>query len=85
MEENAQKLETKRSSQNGELWSKRLSENNEWVYITESDLHPHLKIRMIQRGISPQEIEDTLNRGWESFDAKPGTFGKTMVYLYQDE
>ncbi len=62
-----------------------MDENNEWIYITENDLHPHLKARMIQRGISPQEIEYTLNRGWGSFDAKPGTLGKTMVYLYQDE
>ena len=62
-----------------------MSEHNEWVYITESDLHPHLKARMIQRGITLQEIEYTLNEGWQSFDAKPGTFGKTIVYSYQGE
>ncbi len=62
-----------------------MNNNKKWVYITESDLHPHLKSRMIQRGISLQEIEFTLNNGWESSDAKLGTFGKTMVYLYQDK
>ncbi len=62
-----------------------MNESNEWVYIIESDLHPHLKARMIQRGITLQEIEYTLNKGWRASDAKPGTFGKTMVYSYQSE
>jgi hypothetical protein len=62
-----------------------LNENNEWIYITENDLHLHLKARMFQRGITLQDIEYTLNEGWQAFDAKPGTFGKTMVYSYQDE
>jgi hypothetical protein len=29
---------------------------------------------MQQRGITRQEIERTLNEGWEATDAKPGTF-----------
>lgn len=62
-----------------------MNENNEWIYITESDLHPHLKSRMIQRGLTLQEIEYALNDGWQASDTKPGTFGKTIVYSYQGE
>jgi hypothetical protein len=40
------------------------------------DYHPHLLTRMAQRGISPEEIERTLDVGWEATDAKPGTQGK---------
>jgi hypothetical protein len=31
-------------------------------------------------GITLEEIEQTLNNGWEAADAKPGTFGKVMVF-----
>jgi hypothetical protein len=31
-------------------------------------------------GITLEEIEQTLNDGWEAADAKPGTFGKVMVF-----
>jgi hypothetical protein len=56
-----------------------------WLYVTENDLHPHLKARMIQRGITLEELEYTLNKGWDAVDSKPGTFGKTMVYTYHNE
>jgi hypothetical protein len=55
------------------------------IKVTEEDLHPHLKARMQQRGITRQEIERTLNEGWEATDAKPGTLGKVMVFSYQAE
>jgi len=48
-------------------------------------LHPHLRARMMQRGITKEEIEHTLNEGWEALDAKPGTSGKVFVFPYQAE
>ena len=36
------------------------------IKITESDLHSHLKARMLQRGIRIEEIETVLNQGWEA-------------------
>ena len=39
---------------------------------------------MHQRGVSKEEIEKTLNEGWEAEDAKSGTFGKINVFSYQD-
>jgi hypothetical protein len=50
--------------------------------ITPADLHPHLQARMRQRGIgiTLEEIEQTLNDGWEAADAKPSTFGKVMAF-----
>ncbi len=52
------------------------------IEISEEDLHPHLKARMSQRGITIQEIEKVLNEGREATDAKPGTLGKVFVFLY---
>ncbi len=37
---------------------------------------------MYQRGITREEIERTLNEGWEASDAKPGTQGKVFVFPY---
>ncbi len=37
---------------------------------------------MEQRGVTLEEIERTLNEGWDATDAKPGTFGKVMVFPY---
>ncbi len=51
--------------------------------ITQADLHPHLRARIHQRGVSRQEIERTLNEGGEATDAKPGTLGKVMVFPYE--
>ena len=53
--------------------------------ITRADLHPHLQARMHQRGVTLEEIEQTLNEGWEVTDAKPGTLGKVMVFRYEAE
>ncbi|MFA0784769.1 DUF4258 domain-containing protein [Fervidibacter sacchari] len=50
--------------------------------VTEKDIHPHLRARMEQRGVTLEEIERTLNEGWDATDAKPGTFGKVMVFPY---
>lgn len=60
------------------MWSK-------WISVTEKDLHSHIEARMLQRGITLQEIKNTLNKGWEASDAKPGISGKTMVYPYHKE
>ena len=37
---------------------------------------------MLQRGVTREEIEHTLNEGWEALDAKPGTEGKAFVFPY---
>lgn len=59
------------------------------INISDDDLHAHLRARMAQRGITRQEIEKTLNEGWEAKDSKSGTVGKVFVFPYnrtwQDE
>ena len=37
---------------------------------------------MLQRGITKEEIEKTLVRGWNTDDAKSRTFGKVFVFPY---
>lgn len=41
--------------------------------IKDSDIHHHLNARMLQKGISREEIEITINKGWSAEDAKEGT------------
>jgi hypothetical protein len=53
--------------------------------IKESDIHPHIKARMLQRGISITEIEETINKGWDADNAKEGTIGKVFVFPYKEE
>ena len=53
------------------------------IQIAEKDLHTHLKARMAQRGVTREEIEQTLNEGWEAVDAHPSTQGKVTVLAYQ--
>jgi len=55
------------------------------IKIKESDIHPHIKARMLQRGISITEIEETINKGWGADDAKEGTIGKVFVFPYKEE
>ena len=50
--------------------------------ITDSDLHPHLRARMNQRGIQLEEIQRVMNDGWQAADAKQGTLGKVFVFPY---
>jgi hypothetical protein len=57
----------------------------EKVRITHRDLHPHLRARMHQRGVTREEIERTLNEGWEAADTKPGTQGRVKVFPYEAE
>lgn len=54
------------------------------IKISDADLHAHLKARMEQRGVTKDEIEKTLNEGWEAEDAKPGTFGKVFIFPYNN-
>jgi hypothetical protein len=53
--------------------------------MSKVDYHPHLLARMEQRGISTDEIERTLEVGWEATDAKPGTQGKVCVFTFHQE
>lgn len=55
------------------------------IHLTDEDLHSHLLARMGQRGVSRDEIERTLNEGWEASDVKRGTFGKCFVFSSQAE
>jgi len=60
-------------------------ESRKGFRITRADLHAHLQARMHQRGVTLEEIEQTLNEGREANDAKPGTLGKVMVFPYEAE
>ena len=60
-------------------------EEARWVLLAERDLHPHLKARMAQRGVTPEEIERTVDEGRPAKDAKPGTVGKMLVFPYNAE
>lgn len=55
------------------------------IKIKESDVHPHLKARMLQRGISTAEIEETINKGGNAGDVKEGTMGKVFIFPYDAE
>jgi hypothetical protein len=50
--------------------------------ITDDHFHFHLRRRMEQRGITKEEVCETVQRGWMSLDAKPGTHGRTLVFTY---
>ena len=50
--------------------------------LEENDFHSHIKARMLQRGITKEEIEKALAKGQVAKDAKPGTFGKVLVFPY---
>ncbi|MGB9700134.1 MAG: hypothetical protein ACPL5I_12205 [Thermodesulfobacteriota bacterium] len=39
---------------------------------------------MQQRGVSLNEIEITMNEGWEAVDGKEGTIGKVFVFPYNN-
>jgi len=55
------------------------------IKIKESDIHPHIKARTLQRGISLDEIETTLNKGRYADDAQEGTAGKVFIFPYNAE
>ena len=59
--------------------------NNGQIRIEDREMHPHLRERMLQRGVTLQEAERTLNDGWEALDAKSGVQGKIMVFPYHEE
>ena len=40
---------------------------------------------MLQHGIKQEEIEKTLTKGQTAKDAKPGTFGKVLVFSYNNQ
>ncbi len=44
-----------------------------------------MKARMAQRGVTPDEIERTVNEGRPAKDAKPGTVGNVLVFPYNAE
>lgn len=54
-------------------------------HLTDTDLHPHLRARMAQRGVTAEEIERTLIDGWQATDARPGTLGKVFIFSYEAE
>jgi hypothetical protein len=55
------------------------------VHVTESELHAHLKARMEQRGITFDEIQQTLDGGSAATAALPGTAGKVKVFPSERE
>ena len=62
-----------------------LPEPGKAFHLTDADLHPHLRARMAQRGVTAQEIERTLIDGWQATDARPGTPGKVLVFSHAAE
>jgi len=52
------------------------------IKLSDADIHPHLRARMLQRGVTKEEIEQTLEKGKGAKDAKLGTHGKVLVFLY---
>lgn len=52
------------------------------IKFADSDIHPHLRARMYQRGVTKEEIEKVMNEGLEADDAKAGTCGKVLVFPY---
>ncbi len=52
------------------------------IKLTTPDIHHHLEMRMRQRGITLNEIAETVNTGWAVEDAKEGTLGKTLIFQY---
>jgi len=55
------------------------------IKIDDSDIHPHIRTRMQQRGVTREEIERVINEGWEADDSKPGVIGKVFVFPYNRE
>lgn len=55
------------------------------IGLSDDAFHAHLRARMQQRGISREEVENTLNSGWPAEDAKAGTLGKVWVFPYNAE
>ena len=53
--------------------------------LNKGDFHTHIKTRMFQRGITEDELEQTLQNGWDVDDAKIGTDGKVFVFSYNKE
>lgn len=53
------------------------------IEVQDADYHPHILQRMLQRGITKEEIELTLNEGWTADDAIVGTQGSTFVFKYE--
>ena len=49
------------------------------IHVAQADLHAHLEARMYQRGVTLEEIKQTMAEGWEATDAKPGTQGRVRV------
>ena len=55
------------------------------IQITEAAIHPHLRGRMQQRDVTIEEMEQAFNEGSEASCAKPGTFGRVLVFPYNAE
>jgi hypothetical protein len=53
--------------------------------ITEKDIHPHLRARMDQRGVTTEEIIQAMNSGELVSDARPGTLGKRLAFPYNKD
>ena len=51
--------------------------------MNDSNIHSHLRVRMLQCGVTKKEIEETLEKGKDAKDAKLGTYGKVLAFLYK--
>jgi len=55
------------------------------VNLTRDHLHAHLEARMRQRGVTLDEIAETLAQGWPAADARPGTESRTFVFAFDSD
>ncbi|MEW6103201.1 MAG: DUF4258 domain-containing protein [bacterium] len=54
------------------------------IRLEDKDFHHHIKARMNQRGITKEEVELTINEGYDADDAKEGIYGKMLIFPYND-
>lgn len=55
------------------------------IQIDKKDLHPHIKSRMRQRGVTLEEIKKVMAEGWTASESKPGAEGRVLVFPFGAE
>ncbi len=50
--------------------------------ISQDDLHPHIRARMSQRGVTFDELAHVMARGGPARGSRPGTFGRVAVFPF---
>ncbi len=53
--------------------------------ISKDLLHPHIRARMQQRGVTFDEIQRVMAEGRETIESKPGSYGKVLIFPFQSQ